>query len=57
MACFEDFGEHLPRVGPRAPTSGKLIQYGDLDGLTEVFEQDGQKIAAFIVEPVQGWAG
>ncbi|KAL6884446.1 pyridoxal phosphate-dependent transferase [Trichoderma evansii] len=53
----KNFGEHLPRVGPRAPTGGKLIQYGDLDGLTEVFEKDGQKIAAFIVEPVQGWAG
>lgn len=52
-----DYGQHVPNVGPRAPTSGRLIQYGDIDALAETFEQDGHRIAAFLVEPVQGWAG
>ena len=52
-----DFGQHLPNIGPYAPTSGKLVPFGDIDVLREVFEQDGERIAAFFVEPVQGWAG
>ncbi|KAF9890825.1 hypothetical protein FE257_005396 [Aspergillus nanangensis] len=53
----DNFGQHLPNVGPYAPTSGKLLEYGDLDVLTEAFRVDGQRIAAFIVEPIQGLAG
>lgn len=52
-----DFGQHLPNVGPYAPTSGKLVPFGDIEALKECFEQDGHNLAAFIVEPVQGWAG
>jgi glutamate-1-semialdehyde aminotransferase len=52
-----DFGQHLPNVGPYAPTSGKLVPFGDIEALTECFEQDAHNLAAFIVEPVQGWAG
>lgn len=52
-----DFGQHLPNVGPYAPTSGKLVPFGDIEALTECFEQDAHSLAAFIVEPVQGWAG
>ncbi|OAQ58535.1 ornithine aminotransferase protein [Pochonia chlamydosporia 170] len=55
--CAKHFGQHLPNVGPYAPTSGKLIPFGDIQALAECFEQDGDKLAAFIVEPVQGWAG
>ncbi|KAF5963105.1 ornithine aminotransferase [Fusarium bulbicola] len=51
------FGQHLPNVGPYAPTSGKLVPFGDIDTLREVFEEDGERLAAFFVEPVQGWAG
>ncbi|UPK96968.1 hypothetical protein LCI18_007903 [Fusarium solani-melongenae] len=53
----KNFGQHVPNVGPYAPTSGKLIKYGDTEILAETFKQDGHKIAGFIVEPVQGWAG
>ncbi|KAM5348242.1 hypothetical protein ACJ41O_008066 [Fusarium nematophilum] len=53
----KNFGQHVPNVGPFAPTSGKPISYGDVDILSETFKQDGHRIAAFIVEPVQGWAG
>lgn len=52
-----DFGQHVPNVGPFTPTGGKLIQYGELDVLTEAFEEDGHRIAAFIIEPIQGLAG
>lgn len=52
-----DFGQHLPNVGPYAPTSGKLVPFGDIEALAECFEQDAHNLAAFIVEPVQGWAG
>ncbi|KAJ3525659.1 hypothetical protein NM208_g11541 [Fusarium decemcellulare] len=53
----KNFGSHVPHVGPYAPTSGKLIHYGDVAILDEIFKQDGHRIAAFLVEPVQGWAG
>ncbi|KIL92338.1 hypothetical protein FAVG1_04748 [Fusarium avenaceum] len=53
----DHFGQHLPNVGPYAPTSGKLVPFGDIEALKECFEQDGHNLAAFIVEPVQGWAG
>ncbi|KPM36032.1 Succinate-semialdehyde dehydrogenase [NADP(+)] [Neonectria ditissima] len=45
-----DFGKHLPHVGPFGPSTGKLIEFGDI-------ELDGHRIAAFIVETVQGLAG
>ncbi|KAH7002986.1 pyridoxal phosphate-dependent transferase [Fusarium venenatum] len=51
------FGQHLPNLGPYAPTSKKLIPFGNIQALTECFEQDAKNLAAFIVEPVQGWAG
>ncbi|KAF7558386.1 hypothetical protein G7046_g5770 [Stylonectria norvegica] len=51
------FGQHVPKVGPYAPTSRKLIQYGDIETLTEAFKEDGHRIAAFMLEGVQGWSG
>jgi glutamate-1-semialdehyde aminotransferase len=52
-----DFGEHLPNVGPYAPSSGKLISFGDTKALTNYFEEDAHHLAALCIEPVQGWAG
>ncbi|RBR06040.1 hypothetical protein FVER53590_06515 [Fusarium verticillioides] len=46
-----------PNIGSYAPTSGKLIPFGDLRSFEKVFEEDGERIAALFVEPVQGWAG
>lgn len=57
MDSFADFGLHVPKVGPYAPSSGKLITYGDLDILKETFQTDGNRIAAIIIEPIQGVAG
>ncbi|KAF4332987.1 ornithine aminotransferase [Fusarium beomiforme] len=52
-----NFGEHLPNVGPYAPSSGKLIPFGDIKALTGCFEEDAHHLAALCIEPVQGWAG
>ncbi|KAL1619153.1 hypothetical protein SLS56_010241 [Neofusicoccum ribis] len=52
-----DFGKHIPHVGPFAPSSGKLIEYGELSVLREAFEQDSHRIAAFLIEPIQGLSG
>ncbi|EFX05899.1 L-ornithine aminotransferase [Grosmannia clavigera kw1407] len=56
-SILENFGRHLPNVGPFAPESGKLIKFGETDVLKETFEASGDVIAAFVVEPVQGSAG
>lgn len=48
---------HLPNVGPYAPKSGKLIKFGEVDVLEEAFEESGDVIAAFMIEPIQGLAG
>lgn len=52
-----DFGKHLPNVGPCSPSTGELIKYGELDVLKKAFEKDGHRIAAFMIEPIQGLAG
>ncbi|EXJ80439.1 hypothetical protein A1O1_08584 [Capronia coronata CBS 617.96] len=53
----ENFGKHLPNVGPFSPIDGRLIRYGSSEDLEEVLEQCGTKVAAFLVEPIQGYAG
>jgi ornithine--oxo-acid transaminase len=47
----------VPKIGPFAPDTGKLIEYGDLDILRETFGQSADRIAAFMIEPIQGVAG
>lgn len=53
---FLVFGPFVPNVGATSP-SGKLIRFGELEDLREALEIDGSKIAAFMVEPIQGSAG
>nr|RBQ83255.1 hypothetical protein FVER53263_06515 [Fusarium verticillioides] len=53
----QTFRTTSPNIGSYAPTSGKLIPFGDLRSFEKVFEEDGERIAALFVEPVQGWAG
>jgi ornithine--oxo-acid transaminase len=52
-----DYGKHVPLVGPYAPTSRKLVKFGDVDDLQEALEADADKIAAFMIEPIQGASG
>lgn len=52
---YGGFGPYLPLVGPKA--TGHLIRYNNVDDLKQVLEAHGDKVAAFIVEPIQGEAG
>lgn len=57
MLRLIDYGQHIPKVGPYAPTSGKMVEFGNVDDLREALEADADKIAAFMIEPIQGASG
>lgn len=52
-----DFGPYLANVGPIIPGSKKIIRFNHIEDLQEAFEMLGNKVAAFLVEPIQGEAG
>ena len=45
----EGFGPFVPGI--------ELVAFNDIDALTSLFENKGAKIAAYLVEPIQGEAG
>lgn len=45
----EDFGPFLPGI--------EAVPFNDIDALRQKFEEKGDRIASFIVEPIQGEAG
>lgn len=45
----EDFGPFVPGI--------ELVPYNDIDALQSLFEEKGDFIASFMVEPIQGEAG
>uniref|UniRef100_A0A7S2RFT4 Ornithine aminotransferase n=1 Tax=Eucampia antarctica TaxID=49252 RepID=A0A7S2RFT4_9STRA len=47
--AFKGFGPYMPGFSS--------VKYDDLDELEAEFEKDGENIAAFMVEPIQGEAG
>ncbi|KAJ1679863.1 ornithine aminotransferase [Spiromyces aspiralis] len=51
------FGPYLPRIGPDYASTGKIIRYDHAEDLEEALEKDGHRVAAFLVEPIQGEAG
>jgi ornithine--oxo-acid transaminase len=53
----DNYGPYLPLVGSKIPGTGESIPYNDKETLRKAFEQAGPKIAAFLVEPIQGEAG
>ena len=53
----ENYGPFVPNLGCHCPSTGKDLQYNDVDGLRSAFSAHGPKIAAFLVEPIQGEAG
>jgi len=50
-------GPYLPLVGAIVPSTGKTIRYNNIPDLEEAFERHGDKVAAFLIEPIQGEAG
>ncbi len=53
----DDFGPYLKNVGPIIPGTNKPLRYNNIGDLEEAFQNAGDKIAAFLVEPIQGEAG
>lgn len=44
-----DYGPYTPGI--------EIIPYNDVDGLEKILEERGDKVAGFLVEPIQGEAG
>ncbi|KAI9875576.1 MAG: ornithine aminotransferase, partial [Watsoniomyces obsoletus] len=53
----DNYGPFLPQVGSVCPGTGKVIAFNDVEGVRAAFETHGDKIAGFLVEPIQGEAG
>lgn len=54
-----DFGPYLNGVGPQIPgePKGTLLRYGVIEDVEKAFANAGDKIAAILLEPIQGEAG
>lgn len=54
-----DFGPYLSGVGPQIPgePKGTLLRYGVIEDVEKAFNNAGDKIAAILLEPIQGEAG
>jgi len=54
---YGGFGPILPNVGPNYPGASQPIRFNDYPALEEAFQRHSARIAAFLVEPIQGEAG
>ena len=54
-----NFGPALPNVGPQIPgePKGTLLRFGVIEDVEKAFANAGDKIAAILLEPIQGEAG
>lgn len=54
-----NFGPYLGGVGPQIPGEpvGTLLRYGEIEDVEKAFANAGDKIAAILLEPIQGEAG
>jgi ornithine--oxo-acid transaminase len=53
----EGFGPFVPQVGCVCPATKQRLEYNDLSSLELALRTHGSKVAAFLVEPIQGEAG
>lgn len=53
------FGPYLSGVGPQIPgePKGSILRYGVIEDVEKAFNNAGDKIAAILLEPIQGEAG
>lgn len=53
-----NFGPYLKNVGPIIPgTDNQVLRYGKIEDVELAFKNAGDKIAAILIEPIQGEAG
>ncbi|KAL7664351.1 Ornithine aminotransferase [[Candida] zeylanoides] len=54
-----NFGPYLAGVGPQLPgaAAGTLIRYGVIEDIERALSHSGPKVAAILLEPIQGEAG
>ncbi|ODV84723.1 hypothetical protein CANARDRAFT_208050 [[Candida] arabinofermentans NRRL YB-2248] len=53
-----NFGPFIQGIGPVIPgTDGQLLRYGNIEDVELAFKNAGDKIAAILIEPIQGEAG
>ncbi|KAL9098277.1 MAG: hypothetical protein Q9163_006039 [Psora crenata] len=53
----ENYGPYLPNIGCQCPATKQMLPYNDIEVVKAAFSAHGDKIAAFLVEPIQGEAG
>jgi ornithine--oxo-acid transaminase len=53
----DNYGPYLPNVGSYCPVTKQPIPFNDVEAVRKAFQAHGKKIAAFLVEPIQGEAG
>lgn len=53
----DNYGPYLPNVGCRCPSTKQILKYNSVDDLERALNAHGPKVAAFLVEPIQGEAG
>ena len=53
----DNYGPYLPHVGSVCPKTKQSLPYNDISALKSALEAHGPKVAAFLVEPIQGEAG
>ena len=53
----DNYGPHLPNVGSYCPKTKQSLPFNDIETLKAAFSAHGDKIAGFLVEPIQGEAG
>ena len=53
----DNYGPFTPNLGSTCPATQKMIPYNDLPALRAAFEAHADRLAAFLVEPIQGEAG
>ena len=53
----DNYGPYLPNIGCQCPATKQLLPYNDIKAVEAAFSAHGAKIAAFLVEPIQGEAG
>ncbi|KAJ2515781.1 ornithine aminotransferase [Coemansia sp. RSA 1939] len=56
-SCRTGFGPFIPNIMAKNPDTGAMIRYGHAEDLEAVLEAYGDRVAGFLVEPIQGEAG